>query len=193
MISIISQLVMKKVMEKIEQMALKKAIAKNQNVQEDMYYVGKHLFGLEQYVSLKVPIIGCYFLAAIIICIGFLVEDEGIIYITTGILFALLMWFVLQISKNRTGIIFYTNNYLKIIRTKGDPITLSISELKEIRTKGGKLEYIGQEGSIKIMMGGYGFANFMDFLNEKRPELIQPLFRLQNIVFCYNMDRQNGN
>ena len=109
------------------------------------------------------------------------------------ILFALFTFAMTKLTTRSSGFILYTNNYIKIIKKDGaESTTLSISGLKSLVVKYPHYIFVVQEGTAKVVSGGgKGFADFVDHLNERRPELIETFYQNKNVSNAYYCDRNN--
>lgn len=188
--SFLTQLILQKAVDKAIAKAVGHAQAKAVASQTDTYYNGIYMFGMDTYATFKVASIFLYIIAIFITLSGFIV---GIVASITGILFGLFTYAMLKIASRRFGFILYTDNYIKIIKQEGkDTTTLSISGLKSLEYKYPNYIFVGQEDTAQVVSGGgEGFADFIDHLNARRPELVQVFFQNQNVSNAYYCDRNN--
>ena len=186
-----SQIIVQKAINKAIAKEAKKEQEKIEGSQTDTYHNGIYMFGMDTYATMKVNSIFMYAIAIIIILVG-LVSNMFISFL--GILFGLFTYVIVKLATRKSGFIVYTNDFIQIFKKGGaESTTLSISGLKNLEVKYPNYIFIGQEGTVKVLSGGgKGFADFVDHLNERRPDLVQPFFQNKNVSNAYYFDRNNA-
>ena len=188
--SFLIQIILEKAVNKAIAKAVGREQAKAVASQADTYYNGIFMFGMNTYATLKIASIFMYIIAILITLFGFVV---GIVVSIAGVIFGLFTYAMFKTASGRFGFILYTDNYIKIIKKEGkDTTTLSISGLKSLEYKYPNYIFVGREGTAQIISGGgNGFSDFINHLNERRPELVQVFFQNQNVSNAYYCDRNN--
>ena len=190
LLSIPAQIIVEKAINKAIAKEAKKEQEKTVSTQTDTYYNGIYMFGMDTYVTMKLASRFMYAIAIFITLIGLI---AGVFVTVLGILFGLFTYAMAELTTRSSGFILYTNNYIKIIKKDGaESTTLSISGLKSLEVKYPHYIFVGQEGTAKVVSGGgKGFADFVDHLNERRPELIETFYQNKNVSNAYYCDRNN--
>ena len=184
--------------QKIIQKVIDKAIAKEAGrekektleSQADTYYNGIYIFGMDTYATIKISSKFMYATAIFFTLFGLIAE---IFVAVLGILLGLFTYIIVKVATRGFGFVLYTNEYIKVFKKDGtECTTLSIAGLKNLEYKYPNYTFAGLEATAKVVAGGgEGFANFIDHLNERRPELVQTFFQNQNVSNAYYNDQNN--
>lgn len=181
---------------RISEKIIKKQIAKEtqkgnmkmEQEYQDTYYMGRHIFGMELYATMKISSRLIYLIVAILLLASLIAEKDAAIIAITALLLWAFTFFMTRYTKKTSGIILYTNDYIRICKSSGETHTFSIAGLKSIERKGRNFVYTGVEGTAKVLGGGEGIAALFAHLEERRPELIKPLYSISQVMYVINDD-----
>lgn len=183
-----------KMMDIVIEKKTQKRAAQMWNEMQGQNYMGYYCFGMETYGAGLLSLWCMTVLAVIFLIFGIVLGgSDGILSAIVAVFLELMAIFMLVYTKNNAGVIMYSHDSITIYKGNGELHDYSIGGLRSIRVQGKYMIYEGYGETARVLCMGDGVAAYFDHMNERRPDLMQPLLAYQNVVYMLNQDAVKHN